>query len=56
MANTEINKADNNFDELVEVLKGLGYKPIDIKRILPNINSKDNIESQVKEALRLMLK
>ena len=50
------NKTDNNFDELIEVLKGLGYKPIDIKRVLPSINSSDNIELQIKEALRLMLK
>ena len=54
--NTTASRIDNNFDELTEVLKGLGYKPADIKRILPNINSSDNIELQVKEALRLMLK
>ena len=50
------NKVTDNFDELIEVLKGLGYKPADIKRVLPNINSSDNIELQIKEALRLMLK
>ena len=43
-------------DELIEVLKGLGYKPVDIKRILPNLKATDDIEVQVKEALRLMLK
>ncbi|MBE6144148.1 MAG: Holliday junction branch migration protein RuvA [Firmicutes bacterium] len=49
-------KNDSEFDELVEVLKGLGYKPVDIKRVLPHINAKDNIETQVKEALKLLLK
>ena len=45
-----------DYDELVEVLKGLGYKQSDISKILPSINSDLNIEDQVKEALRLMLK
>ena len=45
-----------DFDELIEVLKGLGYKQADINRILPQINSELNIEEQVKEALKLMLK
>ena len=49
------NKVDSSFDELIEVLKGLGYKPVDIKRILPSIKATDDIEIQVKEALRLML-
>lgn len=44
------------FDELVSVLEGLGYKLPDIKRVLPNIDSSLNIESQVKEALKLLLK
>ena len=53
---TNTTEVVNNFDELTEVLKGLGYKPADIKRVLPNINASDNIELQIKEALRLMLK
>lgn len=53
---TNTTEVVNNFDELTEVLKGLGYKSADIKRILPNINASDNIELQIKEALRLMLK
>jgi Holliday junction DNA helicase RuvA len=45
-----------NFEELVEVLQGLGYKLGDIKRILPNINDKLSIEEQIKESLKLLLK
>ena len=46
----------NNTDELIEVLLGLGYKMPDIKRILPNINKNEEIGEQVKDALRLMMK
>lgn len=46
---------DNN-DELVEVLKGLGYKSSDIVRIIPKVSKDLTIEEQIKEALKLMLK
>ena len=46
----------NNYDELIETLKSLGYKPGDIKRILPNIDSNLKLEMQVKEALKYLLK
>ena len=36
--------------------EGLGYKVADIKKILPNLNPTDEIELQVKEALKLLLK
>lgn len=55
--NTSVtSKASNDFDELIEVLKGLGYKLPDINKILPSIKSDLSIEEQVKEALKLMLK
>lgn len=44
------------FEELVSVLEGLGYKTVDIKKILPNLDSSVSIETQVKEALKLLLK
>ena len=44
------------FDELVSVLEGLGYKSQDIKKVLPNIDGKKQIEEQVKDALKLLLK
>lgn len=46
----------NQYDELIEVLKGLGYKQVDINKVLPSIKSDLNIEEQIKEALKLMLK
>ncbi|MBQ9072751.1 MAG: Holliday junction branch migration protein RuvA [Bacilli bacterium] len=55
--NTTIaNSSVKDYDELIEVLKGLGYKLTDINKILPSIKSDLNIEEQVKEALKLMLK
>ena len=45
---------ENN--ELVEALKALGYKPVDIKKVLPSISNNLSIEEQIKEALKLLLK
>lgn len=44
------------YEELMEVLKGLGYKPSDIKGILDKVDANLPIEKQVKEALKLLLK
>ncbi len=41
-------------EELVEALKGLGYRMPDINKILPKIKS-EKIEEQIKEALKLLL-
>lgn len=50
-------KNDNmEMDELVDVLKGLGYKQIDISRVLPSIDKNKKIEDQIKDALKLLLK
>lgn len=46
----------HNYDDLIEVLKGLGYKQADIKHVLPQIDVTKKIEEQIKEALKLMLK
>ena len=46
----------NNYDELIEVLKGLGYKEKEFKAILPKIDNSLSIEEQIKEALKLFLK
>ena len=54
--NTTNVSSSNDYDELIEVLKGLGYKQSDINKVLPSIKSDLNIEDQVKEALKLMLK
>lgn len=51
--------SDNNEviknEELIEALEALGYKKQDINKIIPNITD-TTIESQIKEALRLLLK
>lgn len=56
LAKTSDNASIGGFEELVSVLEGLGYKTADIKKILPNLNPTDEIELQVKEALKLLLK
>ena len=56
LAKTSDNASIGGFEELVSVLDGLGYKVADIKKILPNLNPTDEIELQVKEALKLLLK
>lgn len=53
---SESNNSSKDYDELIEVLKGLGYKQVDINKILPSIKTDLNIEEQIKEALKLMLK
>lgn len=45
---------DNN--DVVETLKALGYKQSDINNVITKINKNDDIETQIKEALRLLLK
>ena len=47
---------ERSFNELIEVLKGLGYKQVDIKKILNGIDVNMTIEEQVKEALKLLSK
>ncbi len=54
--NMTVTSKNKELDELVEVLKGLGYKQADINKVLPSINDNLNIEDQIKEALKLMLK
>jgi Holliday junction DNA helicase RuvA len=48
--------AEDTNDELIEVLKGLGYKTNDIVKILPKVSNDLSIENKIKEALKLMLK
>lgn len=56
LAKKEISVLSNDLEELNNVLESLGYKPADIKKILPAVNSDLTIEEQVKEALKLLLK
>lgn len=48
--------SNNEREELIEVLTGLGYKLNDIKKVLPKVSDELNIENQIKESLKLMLK
>ena len=50
------DEVKDNFNELTDTLKSLGYKAPDIKKILPNIDSSKPLEQQVKDALKLLLK
>ena len=43
-------------EELIEVLKGLGYKEKDYKGIIGRVDSTKTVEEQVKDALKLLLK
>lgn len=45
-----------DYTELIESLKSLGYKLNDIKKILPNIDSTKKINDQIKDALKLLLR
>lgn len=56
LAKKEDINMGGSFEELVSVLESLGYKTAEIKKILPKVNASLDIEEQVKEALKLMLK
>ena len=47
---------DSNNDELILALESLGYKSSDIKGVVAKVDRELNIESQIKEALKLLLK
>ncbi len=47
---------DERTDELIEVLKGFGYKSPDIMKVISKININNPLEEQIKEALKLFLK
>lgn len=50
------DQEENDYAELIDVLTSLGYKMIDIKRILPQVDNTLSVEKKVKEALKLLLK
>ena len=54
--NTGLFAKEDLSNELYEVLVGLGYKQADVKRVLNKVDTKQSLEEQVKEALKLMLK
>lgn len=48
--------ANDSLDELMSVLESLGYKKPEIKKIIPQVNSGNPVEEQVKEALKLLMR
>lgn len=56
LASDDKNVIANNFEELSETLKSLGYKTNDINKVLPKLDASLSLEKQVKEALKLLLK
>ena len=52
LTSNSMSKDEANYQELIEALKGLGYKQNDIKKIIPKIKS----DLSIKEALKLLLK
>ena len=54
--NTGLFKKEDFSDELLEVLLGLGYKQVDVKKVISKVDANKSLEEQVKEALKLMLK
>lgn len=50
------NSSSDVNDELIEVLLSLGYKRPDINRVVKDVDGSLSIESQIKEALKLLLK
>ena len=54
--NTDSIVNSNSYEELIEVLKGLGYKEKEFKTIINKIDASLSVEDQVKEALKLLLK
>ena len=56
IAGIESTNNNSSYEELIEVLKGLGYKEKEVKNIVVKVDNSLKIEDQVKEALKLLLK
>ncbi len=50
------DKKEDITNDLIEVLESLGYKSADIKKVVSQVDPSEPLESQVKSALKLMLK
>ena len=48
--------SDDSTADLLEVLQGLGYKTSEINKVINNVDPSLNVEMQVKEALKLLLR
>lgn len=56
LASSKDKESNNVNEELVEALTSLGYKSVDVKRVIDKVDNNLSIENQIKEALKLLLK
>ncbi len=54
--NTGLFKRDDHSNELFEALISLGYKQVDVKKVINKVDPTLDLENQIKEALKLLLK
>ena len=54
--NTGLFKKEDHSNELSDALLGLGYKQVDIKKVVGKVTQSLSLEDQIKEALKLLLK
>ena len=54
--NTGIFKKEDHSEELSSALSSLGYKNVDINKVIKKVDTSKPIDSQIKEALKLLLK
>lgn len=47
---------EDHSSELFDALVGLGYKQVDVKKIVSKVDPTLDLENQIKEALKLLLK
>ena len=47
---------DDTSEDLMDTLSALGYKTVEIKKVIGNVDRSKSLEDQVKDALRLLLK
>lgn len=51
-----VSTEEDNVSDLIAVLESLGYKTAEIKKVIKDIDSSLDLEAQVKEALKLLLR
>lgn len=51
-----VQQEEKTNEELLEALKGLGYKTADINKVIKEVDSTKQLGDQIKEALKLLLK
>lgn len=50
------SETDSDSSELVDALKSLGYKNADINKVVKNVDKTQDLEKQIKDSLKLLLK